>query len=199
MKTLVVALGFCLLPHAAQAAKAAKAPKAETYKVDTKASIAHWEGRKLGGAHQGELKFQGGELKVEKGELRSGTVTIDMTTLKDYDQEGAMNTKLVNHLKSDDFFSVEKHPTSSLKITKTEKQGDKTMITGELTIKGITKPIHFPAEVKIEGPQLKAKGEMTVDRTLYDIKFRSLKFFANIGDKVIRDEFTVSVDLTANK
>ena len=124
---------------------------------------------------------------------------IDMTSLKNTDQEGDMNAKLVNHLKSDDFFSVEKHPTSTLKITKVEQTGEKATVNGELTIKGVTKPISFPAEIKVEGKRLSAKGEMKVDRTLYGIKFRSLKFFSDIGDKVINDEFTVGFDITASK
>jgi polyisoprenoid-binding protein YceI len=124
---------------------------------------------------------------------------IDMTTLKNYDQTGDMNARLVNHLKSDDFFSVEKFPTATLKITKVDTQAGQTMITGDLTIKGITKPVTFPAEVKVDGKKLTAKGDMTVDRTMYDIKFRSLKFFSDIGDKVIKDDFTVSFDLVATK
>lgn len=196
MNKLALAIALALLPLSATAAK--KAAKAETFQVDTKTSMATWEGRKLGGAHQGELRFKGGSLKVENGALASGEVMIDMTTLKNNDQTGEFNTKLVNHLKSDDFFSVEKNPTSTLKITKVEMQGDKAQVSGDLTIKGITKPVSFPAEVKIDGKTLTAKGTMNVDRTMFDIKFRSLKYFADIGDKVIKDEFSVGFDIKAN-
>lgn len=193
MKNTLLALCLALAPLAASA-------KPETYKVDSAASKATWEGSKLGGKHDGELKVKGGELSVEKGALTGGTVEIDMTSLTDKDiSDPGMNTKLVNHLKSDDFFSVEKHPTSILKITKVERKGGKTMVTGDLTIKGITKPVTFPADVKLDGKSLKAKGEMTVDRTQYDIKFRSLKFFSDIGDKVIHDNFKVGFDVTASK
>jgi polyisoprenoid-binding protein YceI len=125
---------------------------------------------------------------------------IDMTSLSNKDvSDAGMNAKLVGHLKSDDFFSVEKHPVSSLKITKVEKKAGKTMITGDLTIKGITKPVTFPADVKVEKNSVKAKGEVKVDRTNYDIKFRSVKFFSDIGDKVINDEFKVGFDISASK
>ncbi|MGZ3649705.1 MAG: YceI family protein [Bdellovibrionota bacterium] len=193
MKTLLVALALVSLP-----AFAAKKP--ETFKVDTKTSTVGWEGRKLGGVHHGELKLKDGALKVENGALVSGDVTIDMTSLKDEDlTDSEMNAKLVNHLKSDDFFSIEKNPTSHLKITKVEQKDGKTLISGDLTIKGITKPITFPATVTVEKNKLSAKGDMEVDRTMYDIKFRSLKFFANIGDKVIKDQFGVTVDIKASK
>lgn len=191
---LLLALSLTLLPFSAHAAK-----KSGDFKLDTNASIAKWEGRKLAGSHQGELKFKGGFLKGAKGALTGGEVTIDMSTLKDYDQTGEMNAKLVNHLKSDDFFSIEKFPTSTFKITKVDTQNGQTTITGDLTIKGITKPNSFPAVVSVDGKKITAKGDMTVDRTMYDIKFRSLKFFSDIGDKVIKDDFTVSFDLTATK
>jgi polyisoprenoid-binding protein YceI len=73
------------------------------------------------------------------------------------------------------------------------------VVTGDLTIKGITKPITFPVDIKTEKNGVKAKGEMTVDRTHYDIKFRSLKYFSNIGDKVINDNFKVGFDVAASK
>lgn len=203
MTKLLLALSLVALPFSAHAAKAKTKPaaaKSETFKIDAKSSLAKWEGKKLAGAHQGELKVKGGSLTIEKGALTGGEVVIDMTSLKDDDlTDPEWNKKLVTHLKSDDFFSVEKNPTSSLKITKVEPKGDKLDVTGDLTIKGITKPITFPAEVKIEKNKLTAKGEMTVNRTNYDIKFRSLKFFPDIGDKVIKDEFTVAVDLAATK
>lgn len=200
MKRILLALALASAPLLANAATEKKAAGPETFKVDTSASIAKWEGKKIGGGHHGELKVKGGELTVAKGALTGGQVEIDMSSIKDVDLTDAeYNTKLVNHLKSDDFFSVEKHPVSTFKITKVENKGGKNMVTGDLTIKGITHPNTFPADVKLDKGQLKAKGTMTVDRTLYDIRFRSAKFFENLGDKVIRDQFTVSFDLAASK
>jgi polyisoprenoid-binding protein YceI len=173
---------------------------AETFKVDAKTSKVTWEGRKLGGSHHGTLQVKSGSLIATKGMLSGGEILIDMTTLKDEDLEDKeMNGKLVNHLKSEDFFSIEKNPTSTLKITKVEMTGGKAQISGDLTIKGITKPISFPAEVSVDQKHLTAKGSFEVDRTMYDIKFRSLKFFSNIGDKVIKDQFKIGFDLHAAK
>jgi len=199
MKKLLL-LALVLAPFSATHAAAKKDAGARgTYKVDTKESKITWEGRKLGGAHQGTLKVKSGSLQIENGILSDGEIVIDMTSLKNDDQQGEFNTKLVNHLKSDDFFSVEKNPTSRLKVKNTELKDGKTIVNADLTIKGITKPISFPADVKVDGKKVTAKGEMVVDRTMYDIKFRSLKFFANIGDKVIKDDFTVGFDLSAGK
>ncbi len=200
MKHVLLALALVCAPITTFAAKEKAAAKPENYKVDASASSAKWEGKKIGGGHHGELQVKGGELTVENGALSGGHVEIDMTSLKNTDVTDAeSNGKLVNHLKSDDFFSVDKHPVSSFKITKVETKGAKANITGDLTIKGITKPATFPADLKIENGKLKAKGTLTIDRTLYDIRFRSAKFFENLGDKVIKDNFTVAIDLTASK
>ena len=173
---------------------------ADTYKVDAKASKVTWEGRKLLGSHHGTLSVKSGSLETNKGALSGGEIMIDMTTLKDEDlDDKELNGKLVNHLKSEDFFSIEKNPTSNLKITKVEMADGKAQITGDLTIKGITKPIRFPADVSVDKKNLTAKGSFEVDRTMYDIKFRSLKFFSNIGDKVIKDQFQIGFDLRATK
>jgi polyisoprenoid-binding protein YceI len=194
MKLLLLSLLTLALPLTASAAKG------DTFKIDAKASKVTWEGRKLGGSHHGTLAVKGGTLDTVKGALTGGEVMIDMTTLKDVDlDDKEMNSKLVNHLKSEDFFSIEKNPTSTLKITKVEMKGPKAEITADLTIKGITKPITFPADVSVDKKHLTAKGSFEVDRTMYDIKFRSLKFFSNIGDKVIKDQFQIGFDLHASK
>jgi polyisoprenoid-binding protein YceI len=113
------------------------------------------------------------------------------------------NAKLTNHLKSDDFFSVEKNPKAVFKITKAApiahaKTGENNYtITGDLTIKGITNSLTFPAKVNISGSQADATAKFDIDRTKYDVKFRSGKFFENLGDKMIYDNFTIDLKLVA--
>lgn len=180
---------------------APKAAKTETYKVSPADSKVTWEGKKkIGDSHHGELAVKSGQLKVAGGKLVGGEFEIDMTSLKvtDVKDEG-MNKKLTNHLHSDDFFSIAKHPTSKLVITKVEEKDGKTMITGDLTIKGKKEPITFPATVAVAKDEVKAQSTLNVDRTKYDVRYNSGKFFPNLGDKVINDEFTVNVDLTAKK
>ncbi|MFM2285794.1 MAG: hypothetical protein RLZZ543_1291 [Bacteroidota bacterium] len=112
------------------------------------------------------------------------------------------NAKLLGHLKSDDFFSVEKNPEAQFEIVKVEAasdaaSGNNSTVTGNLTIKGIAKSITFPANITIEPAQLTAKAEFNIDRTEWDIKYGSGKFFQDLGDKMINDEFTVKFNLTA--
>lgn len=180
---------------------APKAAKAETYKVSPADSKITWEGRKkIGDSHHGELSVKSGQLKVAGEKLVGGEFEIDMNSLKVTDvKDAGMNKKLTGHLRSDDFFSIDKHPTSKLVITKVEEKDGKTMITGDLTIKGKKESITFPSTVSVTKEEVKAQSTLNVDRTKYDVRYNSGKFFPNLGDKVINDEFTVNVDLTAKK
>ncbi len=177
---------------------------ASTLKVDTQQSTLTWNGKKVTGEHTGTVKLSGGTLQVKDGKLVGGEFTADMTSLTDTDlTDAGYNAKLVGHLKSDDFFGVEKYPTSTFKITKVEpianaKAGEANYtITGDMTIKGKTNPVTFPAVVTINGNSATAKAKATIDRAKYDIRYGSKSFFDNLGDKVINDEFTVDINLVA--
>ncbi|HXH99937.1 MAG TPA: YceI family protein [Sphingobacteriaceae bacterium] len=171
-----------------------KAPvKQEIFKVDTEKSSINWTGRKVTGQHTGSIKIASGQLLFNKT-LKSGSFVIDMNSLICSDSE-----KVQTHLKADDFFSVEKNPTSQFVITKVAATGaDRVNITGNLTIKGITQPLTFPATVKRKGNAVVAVAKgVKVNRLKYDIKFRSLTFFSTIGDKAIDDEFELDINLIA--
>jgi polyisoprenoid-binding protein YceI len=84
----------------------------------------------------------------------------------------------------------------SAKAGKTKGSYD---VTADLTIKGITKSVTFPADVTVAADKVIAKATVTIDRTAYDIKYGSGKFFPSIGDKAIYDDFTLTLDLVASK
>ncbi len=170
-----------------------------TYKVDPQKSEVDWKGEKVTGKHNGQIQIENGALEFANGELKGGNFEIDMTSITNKDLEGEYNTKLVNHLKSDDFFGTEKFPTSKFVITKVEKVGgNKYNITGDLTIKSTTEEIEFPATVIVNENQATANAEIVVDRSKYDVRYGSTSFFDNLGDKVIYDEFHLNVNLVAN-
>lgn len=168
-----------------------------TYSVNTSESNLHWLAKKVGGQHQGDIKVSAGSLEVEDGVPVSGTFTIDMTSMVLTDEPA--NEGLMNHLRGDDFFSVDQYPTAEFELTSATSQGGEDyLIEGNLTIKGITEPVSFPAKISSDGDMLTATGTVEVDRTAYDIKFRSLKFFDDIADKAIEDTFTLDLDLVAS-
>ena len=171
-----------------------------TYTVDTEQSSVRWTGKKVTGQHNGVIDVQEGTLEVNGDQLNGGQFLIDMRSLRNEDLEGKEEdqAKLEGHLKSDDFFGVENHPTAELVITQvTPREGDQYTIMGDLTIKGTTHPIEFPATVNLQDGQLTAEADITVDRSKYDVRYGSDSFFDNLGDKVIYDDFEIAVSLVA--
>lgn len=173
-------------------------------KIDTKASTFEWIGEKVAGAHNGTINIQSGTLDLHANKISGGSFVIDMNSIQCLDlKDPKWNEKLVGHLKSDDFFSVAKHQTAKFVITKAVEQkgenGNNYMITGNLTIKGITHEISFPAKISMSGNTIKASADFKVNRTKWNIKYGSGSFFDNLGDKAIADDFQVKINLTATK
>ncbi|MGJ5643382.1 YceI family protein [Formosa sp. S-31] len=160
-------------------------------KVDVKESTITWVGHKVTGEHNGTISLKEGALSFSGKTLVGGDFTMDMTSINTKDLEGEWKDKLDGHLKADDFFGVEKYPTATLKFTKVEGSGADYTVTGDLTIKGITKPITFKMHVA-DGT---ATAALKIDRTKYDIKYGSASFFDNLQDKAIYDEFDLNVSL----
>ncbi|AQG79865.1 YceI family protein [Spirosoma montaniterrae] len=178
-----------------------KKAKPTAYKVDAEKSIMKWNGKKVTGQHFGTVKLADGALTVDGGKLTGGTFTFDMNSIACTDlTDAGYNAKFIGHMKSEDFFNTAKFPTSTFKITKvTPKGGNAYDITGDMTIKGITNKVTFPATIKTTANGIEAEGKATLDRTKYDIRYGSKSFFENIGDKAIYDDFSVDMKLVAAK
>lgn len=171
--------------------------KPVAYTVDAAKSSITWLGKKVTGSHNGTISLKSGSLNVNGKNVTGGTFVIDMTSIKDADG----SDKLEGHLKADDFFGSAKFPTSTFVITKVAGKGANVTVSGNLTIKGITKPLSFPATVAVNGDGTVSAlaGKITVDRTKYDIRYGSKSFFDSIGDKAIDDNFEIGVKLVAKK
>lgn len=174
---------------------------AQDYIIDSKASGLKWTGEKVTGKHWGTVNIKDGGM-TKSGNNFSGNFTIDMTSIKVDDLKDAeTNGKLLGHLKSDDFFSVAKHNTSTFKLKgikdykpKKDEKGNH-WVTGDLTIKGITHEIGFPAEIKFDGKGFKADAKFTINRAKWDIRYGSGSFFDNLGDKTIYDDIKFELSL----
>lgn len=165
---------------------------AQTKKIDAKKSNIHWVGKKVTGQHEGTISLKDGALVFKGDKLAGGNFTVDMTTINTTDLSGGMKENLDGHLKSDDFFGVEKFQTANLVFkTIATKDSNNYTITADLTIKGITNSISF--DMNVNGKV--ATSKLIVDRTKYDIKYKSGNFFENLGDKTIYDDFELDVTL----
>lgn len=190
MKKGVLSLAFALV--FGFTATATEPIEDEKKEVKTDASTVTWKAYKVTGSHYGSIDLKEGALMFDEGKLTGGEFVVDMSTISTEDLEGESKGKLDGHLHSADFFNTGDYGTSKLVFTDISSTGKNSYkVTGDLTIKGITKAVTF--DVSVYGS--KATATLKVDRTNYDIKYGSGSFFDNLGDKAIYDEFDLVVDL----
>ena len=165
---------------------------AQEKKIEVKDSNIEWEGEKVTGSHEGTIELKDGYFTMENGELKGGEFVMDMTSITVTDLEGEDKRKLEGHLKSDDFFGVNNHPTAKLVITSVAKKSNGTYgVVADLTIKEKTNSITFDLDMDDNS----ASTELTIDRSKYDVRYGSGSFFDNLGDKTIYDNFELDVEL----
>jgi polyisoprenoid-binding protein YceI len=209
-KILLPALFAVAVLGAAPAASAQKmnsakmATNAPAYKVQPQLSTLGWEGKAVTHGHNGTMNFSEGELLVKGNAVVGGTVVVDMKSMKATDiKDAEQHGKFVGHMAADDFFGVEKNPTSTFKIVSVTpikgaaKDADNATITGDMTIKGVTQRISFPAKVGVKNGVAAAAGKVTIDRTKFGLKYGSKSFFDSLGDKAINDTFDLTFNVIA--
>jgi len=168
------------------------------FMIDTKESVVAWTGSSVHGKHEGYAYISKGELMIENGQLMGGTVEIDMNKTEGPGHESDNN--LINHLKGPDFFDVKKFPFSTIAISSVASINvEDKEITGNLTIKGITHPVTFPVKMEMKDGIVKASGKLVIDRTLWDVRYKSGKFFDNLKDQAIADSIEFNIKIVAKK
>lgn len=172
---------------------------AENFILDPKKSKIEWAAKGATKQHNGTLEFKSGQMWIDTKQIKSGFFYVDMRTITNKDiKDAGFNKQLVDDLKSDNFFNTTKFPQSSFKITKAVRldvpEGQINYnISGELTMKGVTKPIEFPALVTFTKKTATCKADLTIDRTKWGITYNSGNFFKDLGDKLIEDTFTLKI------
>ena len=157
----------------------------------------------MAGQHEGKINILKGTIVKEGATITGGTFEFDMNSITNSDlSDKASGDKLIGHLKSEDFFSVAKYPTSVFQITKVDRVAAENWdndynVTGKLTIKGISNEIVFPAKIKTSDKVLVVIAKIIVNRTKFNMKFGSASFFESIGDKAISDDFELNVNFVA--
>ena len=164
------------------------------HQVDTQNSTLEWTAANLISEHHGNVSLKTGFVEIEDGKLVSGEFIIDMTSINNSDLPEEKVGMLVKHLKSEDFFNVEKFPEATFKTTSINGEE----VTGDFSLKGKTHPLTFKLSIEKETDKYRATGIVTVDRTLWEIKYRSGKFFSDLGDATIKDKFQISLNLITN-
>lgn len=183
------------------------------YEVDSDRSKLEWEGYKPTGQHDGTVDIVSGSLMMKDGNLVGGEFVMDLTTISVLDiEDPGMNERLTGHLKSADFFEVETYPQARFEITGVKpfdgkpvnpemEKGDLKAthtITGNLIVKDISKSISFNAMVNEKEGKFRAKTNMFfLDRTEWNVQYKSKKIFSNLKDDFINDEMGISIKLVA--
>lgn len=187
----------------------------QVYFANSGESTIEWEGYKPTGTHHGTISISNGKLEAKDGALVGGEFTIDMNSIIVEDlTDPDKNAKLLGHLKSADFFEAETWPTSKFVITglkaidaaqidKSKEKGDIVpthAITGNLTMKGISKSITFNANVAMDNNMVVAKtNQFFIDRAEWNVQYGSKSFFNDLKDNFINDEMGLAIHLVANK
>ena len=176
-------------------------PHTDNVRVDAKSSTVKWIGSKVASAHEGTINIQKGMLMIDHGTLVGGQFSIDMNSINNTDIESEeYSAKLEGHLKDEDFFNVEEFPTATITIIKAVKGTENNYsIIANLTIKGITHPIAFDANVNINGINFLATAKIKIDRTKWGIEYNSGNFFKDLGDNIILDEIEFDIFLLSAK
>lgn len=160
-----------------------------TERKEVKESTITWTGKKILGSHTGNINLTSGYLEIEGDALVGGMFEVDMTSITNTDLDPDYQVKLVGHLKSGDFFAVEKFPTATLEIKSATKKGNTYSVLAHLTVKGVTEPVNFELVMGTTA----ARATVVIDRTKYDIRYGSGDFFDDLGDKTISNNFELDV------
>ncbi|MEZ4906725.1 MAG: YceI family protein [Saprospiraceae bacterium] len=177
----------------------------DVYKVDVAASELAYEGSKPTGKHHGTVAFKSGDVVVKDGNIVGGSVVFDLNTINDVSVTGEYKQKLEGHLKSPDFFDVEKYPEAKFEFVSFDKKENSTdgtthTLTGNMTIKDVTKQLTFDVMVTPDGDNIVvAAPQFVFDRTDFGLKYKSKKFFSDLADKFINDEIGISFKMVAGK
>ncbi|TDQ30295.1 YceI family protein [Tenacibaculum caenipelagi] len=171
------------------------------YKANVAESTVNWKGEKPTGSHVGVVSLEKGTIEIENGLVKSGEFVIDMNSISCTDLEaGKGKEDLEGHLKNGDFFDVEKFPTAKFEVSSSELKDGKVHVTGNLTLRDVTKSITIPATVTEADNMVVFKSDaFSIDRTDFGVTYKSKKIDAALKDKFIYDLMEISFEVNAQK
>ncbi|HLW14100.1 MAG TPA: YceI family protein [Flavobacteriaceae bacterium] len=173
--------------------------------IDAQNSTIKWEGYKPGTTHDGLVALQEGKFILKDKQIVEGNFVIDMASIEVLDLEGEYKERLENHLTGHlegtegQFFDVGEFPTANFKVKGTSLVDGTPFLVGDLTLKEKTNEVSFPFEVEMVDNQVVSikTAPFIIDRSKWDIKFKSKSFFENLGDNFISDDIQLEIELVA--
>jgi len=191
-------------PEEAETRPAALRPAEGRYAVDVEASFIGWTGRNINIGHQGMLRLRAGEIAVRDG-IITGMFVIDMHAIVNFSVEDeALRKILIDHLKSDDFFFVERFPEARFTMIEARPIQDAVPgianfeVEGKLTLRGMEGAITFPAVVEnLADGGIAAEAHFDLDRTRWGVIYGSGRYFEHLGMHLVYDPITIQVRIVA--
>ena len=172
-----------------------KLPGDGQYTMNPDQSVVQWKGSKVGMTEKGTVPIRSCTMTVQNNAIVSANVVIEMNAIKATDQAGVAARNLEQHLRSEDFFDVSNHPTSSFIMESGTSDGRGNLIlTGKLNIKGVSKPASAIVNFGSSDPVV-ANVTMMFDRSEFDVRYGSGSFFDGLGDDLISDEVQLQMVL----
>ncbi len=175
--------------------ESATAGTGDEFKILTDKSGVQWTGSKLTLKHEGNINIQEGEFWIKEGKITAGRVVLDMNSITVSDLEGKDKEDLETHLKDTDFFETHEFPTGKFVLTEIKELNDSTFtheVSGNLSLKGISKRISFPAVITIEGNNFIANANFNIDRSKWGIVYKGRL------DNIISDEINLNIMIQAS-
>lgn len=177
------------------------------YRVNTAESVVRWTGRNLFNHHNGTLKAAEGELDFENDRLVGGKVVLDMNSIACEDiTDPGTNAVLIRHLREEDFFLVDRFPTSTFAVREAARIPGSTEgtpnceVRGDFTLRGVTRPLAIPVVVAAASPdRLTAQAQLELDRTEFGSLYGSGRFFRFLGKHGVNDHVHVHLKLHADR
>ncbi len=163
-------------------------------------STIKWNGKKTVGEHFGTVALQTGSIKFSNGLPTFAEAIIDMNSIQNQDIEDEEDRlKLEGHLKNDDFFGTENHPTAKITLTNfVMKEGNLYVAAGTMTIKGIETELNVPVQINRNSNQLNSTATFNIDRTKYGIVYKSKGLVGDLADSFIYDDFEIRANLVSS-
>jgi rhodanese-related sulfurtransferase/polyisoprenoid-binding protein YceI len=180
-------------------------PPDKVFDVDTEKSVINWSGRNLNRINIGTVKIKTGTITVRSGTIVNADISIDMNTMKNVDEEPEDARTLEKHLKSEDFFNIERYPLSRIQIERAKEIGEldsgifNIECYGTLRIKDVTKDIVLHAQFAYDSveKELKISSLINLDRTIWNVRYGSSRFFKMLGRHFVDDIITLDVHVKA--
>ncbi|MDR2036690.1 MAG: YceI family protein [Bacteroidales bacterium] len=174
--------------------KSTAAGKGKEKKINVSSSRLRWKGSEPAGSHTGTIGLKEGSLHVKDNKITGGRVIIDMSTIVCEETNEELGRNLKAHLEGGDFFDIEKYPYGEFEIKSIKSKGDHDEITGNLTLKNVTKSVTFPAQINYTEHKVKCySSNFLIDRTAWGIHYGSANFFRHLADSFIDDHIEIGL------